>query len=265
MNRNRKIVMGLVAGLLLTLSLGCRVTMSFDSVEVGELQYASKRVELEDAGEVRVDVRFSAGELRIAGGTEPGTLLDADFTYNVENWEPLVEYNGERLVVRQPSSQKIPVGDRVRYEWDLLLNEGVPLDLRIDFGAGQANLDLSALSLTDFDLTMGAGDVDIDLEGNRTLEQLELDMAAGDMTVDLRGDWEHDVDVTIQGGVGQMTLRLPEDQGVRVEVSKGLGNVDAGGFNRDGNTYTNDAYADSETTLYVIIQAGMGQINLDLD
>jgi hypothetical protein len=265
MHWNRKTVILLVVGALLFLSLGCRVSMSFDSVEVGELQYASKSVELGDAEEVRVDVRFSAGELRIEGGTEPGTLLDANFSYNVEDWEPLVEYDGERLVVRQPSSQEIPVGDQVRYEWDLLLNEEVPLDLRIDFGAGQANLDLSELAVTDFDLTMGAGDVEIDLEENQSLEDLELDMAAGDMTLDLRGAWEHDVDVTIQGGVGQMTLRLPEDQGVRVEVSKGLGNVDAGGFNRDGNTYTNDAYEDSETTLYIIIQAGMGQINLDLN
>jgi hypothetical protein len=43
-------------------------------------------------------------------------------------------------------------------------------------------------------------------------------MGAGEVTVDLTGDWQNDLDVNIEGGVGEITLRLPRGVGVRVEA-----------------------------------------------
>ncbi len=266
MRKERKIlVLGLIVGLSL-MALACGsidLNLDIDTIEVGELQRETRVVELDGADEVRTSIRMGAGKLEIDGGAE--SLLEADFTYNVAEWEPQVKYEDERLTIRQPRSNKLPFNEDVRYEWDLSFNNDVPLEIRIDFGAGNGDIDLTDLAVTTVDMKLGAGDVEIDARNNETLERLELDMGAGDVKIDLRGAWTDDVDVTIQGGVGKMTVRLPEDLGVRVAVTKGIGGINANGFRIEDGDYVNDAYEDADAVVYVTIQAGIGQVNLELD
>jgi len=267
MGKSRKIVIwGLITGLLVA-ALGCGnvdlADLNLETIEVGELQREKYTTELGDADEVRTTIRMGAGTLEIAGGAEE--LLEADFLYNVADLKPEVEYTVGQLTIRQPRYEKIPFNKDVRYEWDLRFNDEVPMDLRINFGAGNADIDVSTLSVTTLDMKLGAGDVELNAQDNRTLERIEIDMGAGDVQLDLRGAWTSDVDVTIQGGVGNMTLRLPQDLGVHVDVSKGVGGVNAHGFRIDGDDYVNDAYETADAIIYVTIQAGIGQINLKLD
>jgi predicted membrane protein len=90
-------------------------------------------------------------------------------------------------------------------------------------------------------------------------------MGAGRVTLDLTGNWQQDMDASIDGGIGELTLRLPSDIGVRVEVDTGIGSVDASGLTKDGDTYTNDAFGESDVTLRINIEAGVGKINLDVE
>jgi hypothetical protein len=52
-----------------------------------------------------------------------------------------------------------------RYEWDLRLNDDVPMELHVDVGAGRADLKLGSLSLTRLDVAGGAGALTVDLTG----------------------------------------------------------------------------------------------------
>jgi predicted membrane protein len=265
--RKQTIIIVTIIALMMLVSLGCSVNgVSLDVVEVGELIKETEIVGRDDADEVRVQLKMGAGELQIDGGADE--LLEADFSYNVADWEPEVDYhitdgNG-RLTVRQPRSDKLSIRGNIRYEWDLKFNDDVPLDMRIECGAGQSDIELSSLNITKLDMKLGAGDVDIDLSNNTSLTDFELDMGAGNVSVNLNGDWEHNVDVSIQGGVGQTTIYLPENIGVRVRVDKGIGDVDTSGLYRDGNTYVNKDYEESDTTIEVNIQAGIGQVNLEV-
>lgn len=262
----RKIAVVFCVVALLVFSLGC-VTVSVNQVEVGDLETKTETVARGDAESARVEIRMMSGDLSVDGGADD--LLNADFAYNIPSWEPEVTYQVEagagRLTIRQPSTDEVPVGDSLRYEWDLELNDAVPMDVRLDMGAGQGNLDLGSLDITRLDLTVGAGDLTVDLSGNESLERLEADVGAGQLSIDLRGDWTQDVRVTIQGGFGRTHLRLPGDIGVRVNVSQGIGDVVADGLQRDGNTYVNAVYGTSDVTLDIVIQAGVGTIELESD
>jgi hypothetical protein len=94
------------------------------------------------------------------------------------------------------------------------LNDEVPIDLRVQMGAGESDLDLDSLALTGLTLEMGAG---------RT-------------TVDLTGDYKQDFDASIQGGVGQATVLLPSEVGVRARAQGGLGKINAEGLQRETRT-----------------------------
>jgi len=239
MNVKRSNLISLLAFAVLALSLGaCTWTR-----QIGELRTDSHSIDLGDAESVIVDLKMGAGELTIAGGAD--ALVEADLTYNVAAWKPVVDYSvsGERgkLSIQQPKVQNWGVGS-YRYEWDLGFNDGVPMDLNVVLGAGKSLLDMRHLSLTRLDLRIGVGDVELDLRGER----------------------EQDLDVTIRGGMGEVTVRLPKDVGVRVKVAGGLGALNAEGLKRDGDVYVNEAYGESDVTLYLDIEGGVGEINLEV-
>jgi hypothetical protein len=235
-------------------------------VRVGKLQTESQSVELGGAESVRVEINMGAGELDVAGGADK--LLEADFTYNVAELKPQVEYRGRTLTVQTPDVEgraSLWDIDDYRYEWDLWLNDDVPMEMSVEVGAGNTDLELGSLSLTRLDVEAGAGNVTADLAGASSLTRVNVGIGAGNVTVDLTGNWQDDLDADIRGGVGELTLRLPRDVGVRVDVEGGLGNVNASGLKKDGSTYVNDAYDDSEVTLRIDIEGGVGNVNLKLE
>jgi hypothetical protein len=226
-----------VSGALLL--AGCR-----PGPRVGALQTESQSVELGNAAAVRVEIDFGAGELVMAGGAEK--LLEADFTYNVDRLRPEVTYADGTLVVRQPPTDGLPVLQGItdfRNEWDLRLYNEVPMDLTVKMGAGTSDLQLAELSLTGLDISLGAGAY----------------------TVDLSGDWARNLDVTIDAGATDLSLRLPADVGVRVEIEDGPHTVDAPGLTQSEGVFTNAAYGVSEVTLRVELDAGPGQIRLEIE
>jgi D-alanyl-D-alanine carboxypeptidase len=218
---------------------GCR-----SDARVGALQTESQSVELGDSEMVSVEVEFGAGDLMVTGGAQK--LLEAGFTYNVARLKPEVEYMDGTLAVRQPEARGWPDLRNItdfRNEWELHLSNHVPMDLSVSMGAGTSDLQLAGLSLTGLDVTLGAGK----------------------STVDLSGDWARDLDVTMDSGAADMTLILPGEVGVRVEVDSGPTMINAPDLTKDGNSYTNAAYGSSEVTLYITMEAGIGMVNLEVD
>jgi len=217
---------------------------SSDDVRVGELRTESQSVELGDAKPVRVKVVLGAGDLAVAGGAKK--LLEADFTYNVAKLKPEVEFTDGTLVVQHPDVRGYRTLQDIRdfrNEWDLRLNNDVPMNLSLEMGAGTSDLQLAGLSLTGLDVKLGAGK----------------------STVDLTGNWARDLDVTFDTGAANITVRLPGDVGVRVEVEAGLSTINAPSLTKDGNVYTNAAYGVSDVTLQINLKAGIGQMNLQVE
>jgi len=66
----------------------------------------------------------------------------------------------------------------------------------------------------------------------------------------------------VRGGAGEVTVLLPSQVGVRVNAGTRLGRVNAQGLQQRGEAFVNDAYGDSEITLEVDVEGGLGQINL---
>jgi hypothetical protein len=214
------------------------------SQAVGEMQRDSQKVQPENAQTVRAHLKIGAGELNVSGGAD--ALMEAEFAYNVADWKPDVSYDvsgdtGE-LSVEQGSGQDVRPGGDARNEWDVLFSDEMPTDLRVQMGAGESSLDLDSLTLTGLDLQMGAGKT----------------------TVDLTGDYTSDFDASMQGGVGEATVMLPSEVGVRARAEGGLGNINAKGLKKEGDSYVNEAYGSSDVTLEVDVQGGVGQINLEV-
>ncbi len=258
--RLRSIAMLVLVAILLAVA-GCGA-----GIRVGDLETESKTVELGGADSVRVDIDLGAGELDVDGGA--AELLDATFTYNVAELKPEVSYSGGRLSVDTPNV-RAGIGSlwdvgKYRNEWDLRLNDDVPMEMRVTVGAGRTDLKLGSLALTRLDVDGGAGEVVVDLSGSTSLTDLAVKGGAGELRVDLTGTWSSDLEGRIGAGVGKTTVTLPRDTGVRVKVQTGIGKVVAAGLTKEGEYYTNDAYGQTEATVYLEVEAGVGQIELKL-
>jgi hypothetical protein len=225
------------AGLIwLALTVGCA------PVPVGDIRLDHQKVALDGAKSARVDIRIGAGALRVTGGT--ASLLEADFIYNVPEWKPEISYEVRNqegsLRVHQPGAGGIPLGN-VKHEWNLVLNNEIPMRLDIELGAGQSDLFLGELALS----------------------ELEVKTGVGETTVDLTGGWNRDLNAKIKGGIGQLNLRLPSATGARVETGKAIGSVQVSGLRKDGDAYVNDTFGRSKSTLRVRIEAGIGEIRVE--
>src|SRR5216683_154425 len=206
----------------------------------GDLQHQSRTVDRQGAKSVNVSLETSAGEFNISGGSSH--LLDADFKYSGSYETPRVEYNvsdgvGHLSISQDDTSTHFGT---THNDWNLRFSNDVPLELKVEMGAGRGHLRLRDMPVTRLDMSMGAGQVDLDLTGDRK----------SDLVADL------------EGGVGQATIRLPSKVGVVVRASGGIGAVEAHGLRHDGDDYTNDAYGKTPATIRLKVEGGVGQITL---
>jgi hypothetical protein len=229
-----------LAGLALWLGLlGCGF---LNTTTIGDLKTESQSVELESAKSVSVQIEFQVGELKVESGAN--SIMDANFRYNMDGFQPKIKYSetGEQgeLIVSQQALDRLPVGGELINEWNIQLAKDVPIDLAIQTGAGNTDLYLGDLDLT----------------------RLNIETGAGVTNVDLNGTWQHDLDVSIKGGVGKLTVKLPTGMGVRVNKETALVNVSADGLIVDGNGYVNETFGVAPYMLTLDLQAGVGSVTL---
>ena len=251
-------MIGLAAALGLTVMAGAgcrRVPLDQDENFRSErisARETSDSISLNGARRLDAHIEMGVGELRVSSA-ESSEAIATDFEYDVDSWRPEVSYEvtGDTGVfdIEQPDVRGLRdlfhdgAFDGARYSWDIGLPTGVPTDLQLDFGVGDAEVFLGGLML----------------------EELRVNAGVGDMTIDLTGDWAKSFDARIEAGVGNVTLRVPRDVGVRIEGRHdGVGNYDADGMMLDGDAFVNDAYGTSPVTLDIELRRGVGDVTVEL-
>ncbi len=210
---------------------------------VGPVQYDSQTVDAQGAQTVHVALHMGAGDLRATDGAVP--LMRADFAYNIAAWKPQVRYtkSGDRgnLTIEQPSGGHT-IGN-AHYNWDLQFSNKIPIEMEVHFGAGRARLDLGSLDLRGVEVHMGVGEADLDL----------------------RGALKHSYNVTVNGGVGQATLRVPSDAGIWAEAHGGIGSIQVRGLRQVGDHWESESYPSASNRMHIEVHGGIGEIRIAAD
>lgn len=132
------------------------------------------------------------------------------------------------------------IGD-FQNDLDVQLSRNWPMQLEIKTGASDLEADLSELQL----------------------ERLSLDAGANDSVVTL-GDEVEMLDVALRAGASSLTLRVPEDSGVRVVLNKGLASQDLPGLNDKGDgRYETDNYETAENKISITGSLGAASFTLE--
>ncbi len=256
--------------LIISLITACDFRINTAQEEAGDTRTVTHKIDAKGAESVETIIEMRAGILTVTGGAK--SLMEADFTYNYDSWEPQIAYetqdNSGFLTIEQPELRNLNInfdGDEQVNEWVIQLNDNIQQDLSCNLGAGETNLDLRGLTLNSVDINAGVGEHTIDLRDS-SVPELDIKAGVGEVTLDLTGKWQNDLVADIKGGIGELNLSLPGTVGIRLEIAGGLGDVDIPrGFRKDGRVYTNDLYDTSDYRLEFDIKAGMGSINVEVE
>jgi len=248
----------------------CDININTSREEPIETQTLSQSIDANNAETVSTSIEMKAGKLIVTGGAKQ--LMDADFVYNYESWEPEITYETEGetgfLTIEQPKMKSININfddnEQVN-EWTVKLNDNILQDLSCNLGAGETDLDLRGLALNSVDINAGVGEHKINLQ-DCSVPTLEIQAGVGEVSLDLTGEWRNDLNADIKGGIGELNLLMPGTVGIRLKVTGGLGEVNVpSNFQKDGRTYTNDLYESAEYRLEFDIKAGLGSINVEVE
>jgi uncharacterized protein DUF2154 len=255
------------------------------SIDLPERQKAGPEVEESitvadpKSDETRLTISFGAGKLTLSPGAK--NLLNGTAIYNVQDLKPQIQKNGSSIEIKQGDFHKLPPFDNMRNEWDLKLSDA-PLDLTVQAGAYEGNLELGGLALKSLTVRDGASNVDLSfLEPNQTemsilryetgasdvkltglananFSTLAFSGGAGNYTLDFSGELQRDAVVTIEAGFGNLSLVIPEDVDTVISVESAAVNIShSSGWAQNGQKYTQNG---TGSTLTIVVKMAAGNL-----
>ncbi len=236
------------------------------------------------ADKTRLKLSFGAGDLILSPGAEKN-LVEGTASYNYEQFKPSIETDGDDVTIKMGNIEfnGFPTFNELENKWDFKLGSD-PMELVIEAGAYDATYEFGGLALTDLSITDGAADVelsfselnpvemsllryetgasDVKMTGlsNANFSAFSLTAGAGDYTLDFSGDLQRDATATIEAGLSNIIIVVPEGVNAVVKMQTGASNVNVGsGWAQNGDSYTQDGEG---PTLTIIVEIGAGNLTI---
>ncbi len=238
-----------------------------------------------------VDVTYAVGQLRLEPADQ-GDLYRMELRYDEDQFTPVREYDPDAGVLRlglRSLHGHTSIRSHNRDETpslDVALTPEVPLQLRVNVGAAEADVEFGGLQLRRLAYKTGASEshvrfsrpnaVDCDALtfevgaaeftasdlGNSNCRRMGFHGGVGEMTLDFSGEWRTPADASVKIGIGELKLVLPRDLGVAITLNRFLASFDHSGFTKRGGIYYSDNYASARVRLNLSVDAAFGGIDV---
>lgn len=204
-------------------------------------------IPLEGATRARIRVLHGAGRLRVKGGAGPGEAAKGSFAGGLEY---SVNKEGDSLNVEmRVAGQGLAAGllpwrwPKTRgAEWNLELNEEIPLTLEFEGGASENLLDLTDLNVQELHVETGASSTKLSLPARAGHTKAHVAYAAG-----------------------AAEIRVPSDVAARIRVDSALAEakVDRVRFPRvDRRLYESPDYETANNKVDLDVDANLGSLDV---
>jgi hypothetical protein len=246
--------------------------------------------------ELRVRVEAAFGTVRIGKG-DPDKILRANFTqeeserrgpdisYTVANNRGDLRIEGQDARFWRSSKSR----DRAERRWNLEFTDAIPIDMGIEFGAGEGEIDLTGLKISKLNVSTGASSVNlvcntpnevvaerVDIEsgvskfdarglGNLNFRRMKFSGGVGAYRLDFGERLLRDGTVNVEVGLGAVTILLPKTAGARVQFDHHI----LSSFEADDclhrvskGVYETENYRTAVTTLEIEVSSGLGSVRI---
>ncbi len=242
------------------------ILLGFVSKDNSMQKEFKKCISLGKANDVKTEIVFPVGTSNLSSSSKH--IAKGTYKFYKDKWKPNISYKennqvGNLQIVASAQSEKNKYDDLDNSHWDVAISKDVRNDLSILFNAGESNIDLHDCNLKRFEFIMTAGDVNINLS-NTSVPNMLFKAFAGNAVIDLSGDWKNDLNAILKGGLGEMTVKVPSNIGVKFNILGILGDVNAPNFKKQNTTYTNDLFGKTKQSLYFDITGGIGNVDIQI-
>ena len=246
--------------------------------------------QLADSTSATVRVVYGTGGIGIRGTSSP-LLYHMQLRYDATRTQPRHAFD-----VR---SRKLDIGvqsSELRFSerkdggsghLQLELSRSVPLDVDLDLGAVEADLDLTGLRLAKFKLESGASDAKLrfdslnsvpmselevslgaasfrgDRLANANAKEIRVEAGVGNVELDFSGQWTRDIDLRIEVTLGLVTIHVPADVGVRLSLEKMLTSFEHEGLIQRDGAWVSRNWDSAPHKLRVNAETTFGKLTID--
>jgi hypothetical protein len=277
---NVKIILAIVILALASMACGFSYTLP-ERPQAGPEVEESITVADPKSDQTHLTLSFGAGRLILSPASQAKNLVEGTAVYNVDDLKPTIQKSGSSIEIRQGDFKNLPLFEDMRNEWDLKLSSA-PLDLTVEAGAYEGDLELGGLALKSLTVRDGASHVDlsfaepnqtemsllryetgasdVSLKGlaNANFSTLTFSGGAGNYTLDFSGELQRDAVVEIESGLGNLSLVIPEEVDAVVTVEGAALNVNhSSGWAQNGQKYTQKG---SGPTLTIVVKMSAGNL-----
>ena len=172
--------------------------------------------------------------------------------------------------------------------WRLELTDKIPIDLDMEFGAGEANLDLTGLNITGLNIETGAsslvvrsaslnpgrirtlsisaglGSIESESLGNLNFEHFRFEGGLGSYQLDLTGALRDGARIRAEVGLGSLDIQLPEHVGVMARCEDSF--LSSSKFHQfvrvNDNVYQTPNYRSAARKVKLNVESGIGSVSV---
>jgi hypothetical protein len=238
---------------------------------------------------VKVRIEYGSGRLEVRQADAP-ILYRMETRYDEEQFSTVSTFSDESRTLQlgvRPKEGRRGVSVKEGSHATISLTRAVPLDLDLDFGAGEAEIELGGMRLQRVDLSTGASETHVrfdqpnliraervhinagaaELEvrglGNARADRIEFNGGVGSTVLDFSGAWQGNGTASVKMGIGSVTLRVPRSLGIRIDRSSFLTSFDDEGLVRRDGSYFSANWANARNKLTIDVEAALGSIEID--
>mgnify|MGYP001605802483 CR=1 FL=1 len=247
-----------------------------------------------------ISISYGLGELTIGSNSE-NNEIQGSIIYDSRRIEPKVTLeNVSSSGVLKIKTEKISdedCGKRLRdyeNEMEFYFPSDIKTDLFLDFGVGDAEIDLTGISVSKLNINCGLSDVELEINKRNDVvcKSVNIESGLGDLEVyglgnlaakckrawgitpfnvglgsaviDFTGDKIYDADIDVDVGLGSLDMILPDGVNIEIYVDASfLSSVDIYGLKKKKNKYWVTPNWDGDNaTISMDVNVGMGSVDI---
>jgi len=256
-------------------------------------EYSSTR---QDHGESRLatTIQYTGGTLELMPAPA-GILYALRLTYDADRVAPVARFDaGTPRLTLGTEALRQSGGVRVSHRGTppaatIGLGTRADLDLDIELGAAEANLELGGIRISRLSLQTGASKTVVRFSEANPIRCSEAELSAGaaellvvglgysrcgevdftggvgKVTLDFGGRWSGPIHLDANMAMGELVLRVPRQAGVKLELDKFLASFAPAGLVRsaDGRTWMSGGFAGAGQQLVVEVETAFGGVTVE--
>jgi len=245
-----------------------------------------------------VSISYGLGELTI-GSSDEKNIIEGSITYDSRRITPKINMesvssSGVLTIKTEKNKDKghhIHILKDFDKEMEFYFPPQIKTNLFLDFGVGDAEIDLTDIAVTKLNINCGLSDVELEINdrnkvvcesvnienglgklsvyglGNLGAKDIDINIGLGSADIDFTGDKIYDTDINVDVGLGSLDMVLPGKANIKIFVdSSFLSSVDIYGLKKKKDKlWVSPNWESNYPTISMDVNVGMGSVDIVIE